>query len=242
MPGPARLRCWLGEQPRRSGRWRKRKRQCVGKTLCAALNAVQWATLLRLFFPGVIRCGMVRSMSAATKYYDLAVPGVKISLNSHAKEAPAGCNFEIVGWDSPLAYRKAAERLANYFRREFHYDFPQYSATEADFSGVKVMRDRVLMFGKIDRSLSEPNTRKVFYGAVCVRWIKWEDAPACWTLDWAWFHPYERRQGHLTRAWPHILQIYSNPWPRHPRSAAMKSFLEKMNFTHLMEVVADYAI
>ncbi|MGA3178916.1 MAG: hypothetical protein ABSF38_01090 [Verrucomicrobiota bacterium] len=181
-------------------------------------------------------------MSATSKYYDLAAPIVKIKLNVHAKEAPADCNFEPVGWCSPYTYRKAAERLAYCFRREFDYDSVQYTAEEANFEGWKVMRDRVLMFGENDQSISQPNTRRLFYGAVSVRWIEWENAPASWALNWAWFHPYERRRGHLTRAWPHILRMYPNPWPRHPRSPSMQAFLEKMNFTHPLEAIADFVI
>jgi hypothetical protein len=181
-------------------------------------------------------------MSATYKYYDLAAPVVKTRLNPHRKDAPPGCNFEPVGYSSPIAYRKAAERLAYCFRREFDYFFVQYEAKEANFSGFKVMHDRVLMFGKLDQSTSEPNTRTLFFGAVCVRWMEWSNAPACWTLDWAWFHPYERRKGHMTKAWPYIVQMFPDLWVSHPRSAAMEAFLVKVGFIDPSEAVIDFVI
>ena len=144
-------------------------------------------------------------MHPIIKYYTLAPLTVKVAANPHAKEAPKGCNFEVVGWKSPLAYRKAAEYLAYCFRRELHYDIVQYEANEVDSAESKLAGDRVLMFGQ-NYYTSEGNGRKLFYGAVCVRWVDgWIKGPS-WTLRWAWFHPYQRNRKHLSRAWPAILK------------------------------------
>jgi len=47
-----------------------------------------------------------------------------------------------------------------------------------------------------------------FIGAVGMRWRKWEDVPDGWGLSWAWLHPYERRQGLLTKAWPFLTEKF----------------------------------
>jgi len=48
-----------------------------------------------------------------------------------------------------------------------------------------------------------------------------------WTLDWVWFHPFARRRGHLTRAWPYLLQMYPGLKISPPVSDAIQAFLNK---------------
>jgi len=99
------------------------------------------------------------------------------------------------------------------------FDFPPYTANESDFD-AKPSPDRVLVFSK-----SQPGTDAVYFiGAVGVRWAEWSDAPPCWSLTWAWLHPYERRKGHLTRAWPILIEMFPNPHMEPPLSEAMERF------------------
>jgi hypothetical protein len=59
-------------------------------------------------------------------------------------------------------------------------------------------------------------------GAVCFRFRK------KWTLDWVWIHPYQRRKGHLTHAWPVFKNMFGDFAVMKPLSSAMNSFLPKM--------------
>jgi len=163
---------------------------------------------------------------------DIRLPLVPILKNPNP--APAGANFHVLSAASPLKWRQAAERLACYFRREFQYDFPPYRATEED-GDDEVSRDRVLIFGR--NTWSRTGAVGIFFfGAVGVRWVEDEDdAPPCWSLEWAWFHPYERGKGHLSRAWPHLLQLFPDPSLAHPLSKAMIEFLRKAGYATPLE-------
>lgn len=163
------------------------------------------------------------------RHYEIRLPFVKVVKNPQQNEIPTDVPFLIVGPNSPLAWRKAAENLACYFRREFGYDFVQYQATEChhDWSLAK---DRVLVFAKKSVNTSFEDVF-CFFGAVSVRWIKWSNAPPSWSIEWVWFHPYERGKGHMTKAWPFILQMFPEPSVAPPISPAMKSFLVKVGYT-----------
>jgi hypothetical protein len=80
---------------------------------------------------------------------------------------------------SPLNQRRAVERFAYYFKREFGYDFPQFEAEDAeDF--------RAWLFAS---NQSSPDWRAV--GAACFRhWPFGTDEETSWSLQWTWLHPY----------------------------------------------------
>ncbi len=144
------------------------------------------------------------------EHYEMRLPYLRLLKNAHEKEASPDMPFLVIGPKSPVSWRKAVESMAYYFRREMHFDFPPYGVTETDFS-PELGRDRVLVFPKttvIEGFLDVC----YFIGAVGVRWREWTDAPASWCVTWAWLHPYERRQGHLTKAWPFLLRTFPNTW------------------------------
>jgi hypothetical protein len=49
----------------------------------------------------------------------------------------------------------------------------------------------------------------------------------CYALQWIWFHPYERGQGHLSRALPYFLARFGPLISEGPFSATFKGFLRK---------------
>lgn len=165
-----------------------------------------------------------------SRYYEIGAPCVRDLKNPHQKEAPVGAPFFVIGPGSPLKWRKAAEEVAYYFRREGHFDSPPYEANEIQY-GLEYATARVLVFHHDD---CDPDFNDLFFfiGAVGVRWVKWDKAPASWSVEWAWIHPYKRRSGVLKKAWPFIVEMFPNIWVSHPLSDAMKGFLQKIGYTN----------
>jgi hypothetical protein len=96
---------------------------------------------------------------------------------------------------SPKMLRQAVEQMAYYFRREFGYDFVQYSSEEEDDG------HRAYLW-VLPGTLENGKVKAV--GACCFRWRGWDGAPASYGLQWIWLHPHERRKGRLTEAWPYF--------------------------------------
>ncbi len=117
---------------------------------------------------------------------------------------------------SPLIHRRAVERFAYYFKREFRYDFPQFEAEDVtdDY--------RAWLFASHDYSAEwRP------FGAACFRYRRYEggDKPV-WALQWIWLHPYFREGGHLKKAWPLFIKALGEPVDvEPPYSRAMVAFL-----------------
>ena len=166
-------------------------------------------------------------------HYDIRLPFLAANDNhNHDDSRPEGAPFRVVGPVSPRPWRDAVEGLAYYFRRETGYDFPPYTASELDWNW-DLAKDRVLVFAK-ETVLTDWVEAVYFFGAVGVRWRDWRDAPASWSIAWAWLHPYERRKGHLTKAWPFILKMFPSPHVEPPLSQAMIGFLKKVGYeSHL---------
>jgi hypothetical protein len=122
--------------------------------------------------------------------------------------------------------RKAVEELGRFFRREFHYDFPQYYHLECDNLGRAFLWASPL-----------PRTAKgrqmMVYGACGFHWDKWENYRHGWSMSWCWFHPYERRQGHLLDVWPYFRARFPGFICVPPFSISMIKFLFKVG--HLDE-------
>ncbi len=163
------------------------------------------------------------------EHYDIRLPYLAVDDNyRHDDLRPEGAPFRVVGPVSPRPWRDAVERLAYYFRREMRYDFPPYTASEVDLNW-DLAKDRVLVLAK-ETVLEDWQDAIYFFGAIGVRWRNWSDAPASWSIAWAWLHPYERRKEHLTRAWPFILEMFPSPHVESPLSPSMVSFLKKIGY------------
>ena len=122
-----------------------------------------------------------------------------------------------VSLSEPLKYRKAVEKLAYYFRREFGYDFPPYharSTTDVVFMWIGMDFDNI------------GNKKSVGYG-VCAFDYETCGADRHWFLTWAWLHPYERRKGHLSKALPYFEERFGDFGVQYPLSESMENFLAK---------------
>lgn len=128
----------------------------------------------------------------------------------------------IVTTKSGKRIRKAVEQLALYFKREFGYDFVQYSAKET------LHQDRAFLWS--DSTPHNGRMQEVVYGACCFRWRKYKNHPHGWAMAWCWFHPYERRKGHLSDAWPYFQARFPGFTCEGPFSPAMTGFLLKVGY------------
>ena len=171
--------------------------------------------------------------------YDIRLPFVSSgqkhpNLNLYSKEKPHGAPFDVVGTGSPLSWRNAVDEMALYFKHEMKYESFGYNADERD---PLLMDDRMLVFTdtypEVNQPTKEPpsgyTNRLFFTGVIAMRARKerWNSGPN-WALDWVWFHPFERRRGHLSRAWPFLLQMYPDFKISEPVSDAMQAFLNKI--------------
>jgi hypothetical protein len=147
-------------------------------------------------------------------------PYYRIDLNDLPKSFVDGPGEPIaVTWESPLKLRREVERFAIYFRREFSYDFQQFSATEKP---KKEQPYAAYLF------TNETNHYpRVWVGACCFRWRKYQDAEPRWGAQWAWLHPYYRGKGILSGAWDRFHELHGNFLPEPPYSPAMEAFLRK---------------
>lgn len=123
---------------------------------------------------------------------------------------------------SDIQCSKACERLAQYFRREERYDFPQYIHA-GDFGMDKDTKAFVFVHQDLFNFVA--------YGAVVFRYRKFSNYKNAWALQWIWTHPYFRGKGHLEKMWPSFQKICSGFfYVEGPYSKAMSSFLSKINY------------
>lgn len=130
--------------------------------------------------------------------------------------------------DSPRKIRDFVGILAKHFRRELQYDIVPFEATKTPTSQGYVPYE-VYLFHEVASDLFDPDkpVKHRCIGACGFRWYEWSNAPAGWSLQWVWFHPYFRGRGHLSKAWPSFVEKYGKFHVQHPFSAAMERFLEK---------------
>lgn len=129
---------------------------------------------------------------------------------------------------SPQDERIAVEMIAWFFKRELHFDFIQFVASEHP-SKAHFVKYVAYLFLEVAHDLLEeerPTPHRAI-GAACFRHRKFEDIGECWSLDWAWVHPYSRRQGILSKHWPHFRQQHGAFHLAKPLSYAMERFVEE---------------
>ncbi|MCC3407861.1 MAG: hypothetical protein JGK17_20160 [Microcoleus sp. PH2017_10_PVI_O_A] len=124
---------------------------------------------------------------------------------------------------SPKTYRKAVYLIAQFFRREFGYDFTQYG-----YEGEETDPNSVAFLWIHPEAEGYSKEFKVpCIGACCFRL-----RPSGYGLQWIWLHPYLRRQGLLSDTWPEFINEFGKFSVEHPLSDAMKAFLNKHNFEY----------
>lgn len=132
---------------------------------------------------------------------------------------------------SPLRWKMALEALAYFFKREMRYDFPQFEASEDPSQPEHVPYEGWLFHEIAYDQVREIGDRPYrVMGAACFRWREGKvlaQSPS-WSLDWVWFHPYERRKGRLRAVWPMFRERYGVAFPlEFPLSSAMRAFVRQ---------------
>lgn len=122
--------------------------------------------------------------------------------------------------ESRLNLRREVERFATYFRREFSYDFQQFSANERIEKGKKPYA-AYLFTNEVN------HFPRVWAGACCFRWREFKEIEPRWGMQWMWLHPYYRGKGILSRAWDNFHHLHGNFFCEPPFSSAMEAFLRK---------------
>lgn len=117
----------------------------------------------------------------------------------------------VVTAKSKMPLREAAENCNTFLIREHDYkrQFDRYDDGE---------KYRAYLWG-------EPAEGRVaIYGACCFRFREYENGSA-YAMQWIWLHPYARRRGHLSAAWPYFRKRFGAFVVEAPYSAGMEAFL-----------------
>ena len=169
-----------------------------------------------------------RTMSKS--YFRIDLPAAAFS---------ASLRIERVEPTTRKALREHVERFARYFLREMHFNGLQFEAAESPQS-VGYVPYRAFLFSLQGR----------YIGAGCFRLRDDQDPVVPWLFDWLWLHPYVRRKGHLSCAWPELIKAFDAPDPgtepgslgdddrrpfrlAKPISPAMTGFLERIAWNEL---------
>jgi hypothetical protein len=122
--------------------------------------------------------------------------------------------------ESAEELRYAVFRCAVYFRREMHFDFPQYwhqGRLPADPTTGNQFSAHLWAINTFER-------KHRVYGACC-----FEMRPESRVLMlWVWLHPYYRGKGKLGAVWPYFRQRYGQFELDRPLSPAMVAFLTRI--------------
>jgi hypothetical protein len=113
---------------------------------------------------------------------------------------------------SPFKLRKEVERFATYFRREFDYPITEFKANENGMYTAYLFAD-------------PESIARAWVGACCFRPESYSHDYEGETLRWVWIHPYLRRRGVLTRAWPVLRANHGDFFVEPPLSPAMLNFI-----------------
>lgn len=123
-------------------------------------------------------------------------------------------------------HRMAVYKIARFFRKEFGYDFVQYHYEEKDDETKSV----AFLWVHPEAVFSVQDFRVPCIGATCFRWRKWEEFEG-WAMQWIWMHPFYRRKGLLTKAWPKFRKEFGEFKVEPPLSDAMRAFLAKIDLS-----------
>jgi hypothetical protein len=125
-----------------------------------------------------------------------------------------------VTMQSSKSHRKAVYFFAAYFRREFGYDFVPYGHDGNDTDPDHVAF--LWVAPECDDSSYDSEWLVPCIGACCFR--RHEN----WTMQFVWLHPYFRRHGLLTNAWPQFEQEFGRFDVQPPLSDLMEAALKKL--------------
>jgi hypothetical protein len=137
---------------------------------------------------------------------------------------------------SPIKHRRTLEQFARYFKREMHYDFVQYLASEDQCHPDHIPYCGWLFTGTLRRLVDDILDSQRAIGGCCFRLRKLSNEHK-WYLDWIWFHPFWRSRGQLSKHWRFFRQEYGDFAIEYPISPAMDRFLKKQESQNI--VAAD---
>lgn len=162
---------------------------------------------------------LIDNLSAPQSRYSIEAPnvwhgwGFARDVMQEAGIPPLPDDVVVLIDDSPLNLRRAAQELATYFQRQFSYDFLQFNANRPEGSVVFLW------------SVEAGRTERLAFGAV--HFVRHQTG---WTMNWAWFHPYLRRKGHLTSVWPYFRERFGRFALEPLLSRDMKEFLARVGY------------
>ena len=163
---------------------------------------------------------IIRERLNMNDFYTINLP-VSFSL-------PSGERMEVLP-ESSMRQKRYVEKLALYFKREMHFDFLQFKASETKNHSWYVPYSAWLFYKVAhDRIEEDKKTPKRIYGACSFRWrYEHKNSQVYWELDWIWLHPYFRGQGYLKKHWGFLKQKFAPFYISQPLSPSMKRFLQK---------------
>jgi hypothetical protein len=122
---------------------------------------------------------------------------------------------------SPKQHRKAVYLFAAYFMRQFGYDFVPYGLNGNDTDPHHVA------FLWVAREYADSFCDSAWLvpciGACCFR-----PSEIGMAMQFMWLHPFFRRRGLLTQAWPQFEQEFGRFHVEGPLSDAMEAALKKL--------------
>lgn len=131
-----------------------------------------------------------------------------------------GADAEQVTFKSPIWKHREMYNRAFAFKKEFRYDFTQWSK-----KGPENQNSQGYLFtGEIGEII----------GACAFQNRLQKDSTDRWGLQWIWICSDERGKGHLSKRWALLRERFGDFHVEPPVSDAMKAFLEKMGDSNLM--------
>lgn len=138
-----------------------------------------------------------------------------------------GCRnrgLTLVTRKSKRTYRAAVDTLGLYILREMHYDSTLFWIDD---------RDDYKAF-LLSTYSYKSSSHRLIIGAGCFR--NRNDEPPItkedrWALQWVWIHPFMRKEGWLSFAWPHLHELCPGFSVEQPVSYAMQQFIKKEDET-----------
>ena len=145
--------------------------------------------------------------------------------------------IQVTAHPNRQAHKDVLEVYAHYFRREFRYDFVQFSASEEsikyNYTTQKYERNDFVgwLFTCSENSYRDSIGMVKTVGGCCFRYREYSNAPPGWALCWIWLHPYYRQRGILSKNWKLFQQEFGQNFDVEPPfSKAMASFLSKVGY------------
>lgn len=125
--------------------------------------------------------------------------------------------------ESEYSLKLQLQQFATFFKKEFKYDFLQYTAnnhsSENEFAGF--------LFSELayDRIEEDKPTPYRLYGGVGFFYRETIYPEPIWELGWIWLHPFFRHRGLLSRHWEYFKTQFGDFEVSQPQSPDMKNFL-----------------